>query len=126
MIVNSGMDRPWSRYFCCTLAGNRECTRKYPIATKQALRAVLNAANVCALEPDRVAQFLVDKGYARRFDDALQTLKDLPYSWWREVDPEETVRSYALRLHEVETIKEQSPEDDLPGHRLALPEPAQT
>jgi NitT/TauT family transport system substrate-binding protein len=101
VIVNSGMDRPWSEYFCCTLAGNREFTRKYSIATKRALRAMLNAANVCALEPDRVAQFLVDKGYARRFDYALQTLKDLPYSRWREDDPEDTVRFYALRLHEV-------------------------
>jgi NitT/TauT family transport system substrate-binding protein len=105
VLLNSAIDRPWSQYFCCTLAGNREFIRKSPIATKRALRAMLKAANICALEPDRVAQFLVDKGYTPRFDDALQTLKDLPYRRWREDDPEETVRFYALRLHEVGMIK---------------------
>jgi NitT/TauT family transport system substrate-binding protein len=105
VLLNSALDRPWSQYFCCTLAGNRAFIRKYPIATKRALRAMLKAANICALEPDRVAQFLVDKGYTPRFDEALQTLKDLPYRRWREDDPEETVRFYALRLHEVGMIK---------------------
>ena len=105
VLLNSALDRPWSQYFCCMVAGNREFIRKYPIATKRALRAILKAANVCALEPDRVARFLVDKGYTRRFDYALQTLKDLPYSRWREYDPEDTVRFYALRLHEVGMIK---------------------
>jgi NitT/TauT family transport system substrate-binding protein len=105
VVVNTNVDRPWSQYFCCLVAGNRDFVRKYPIATKRALRAMLKAANVCALEPDHVARFLVDKGYAQRFDSALQTLKDLPYSRWREDDPEETVRFYALRLHEVGMLK---------------------
>jgi NitT/TauT family transport system substrate-binding protein len=104
-LLNSALDRPWSQYFCCMVAGNREFIRKYPIATKRALRAILKAADVCALEPDRVAQFLVDKGYTPRFDYALQRLKDLPHSRWREDDPEDTVRFYALRLHEVGMIK---------------------
>jgi NitT/TauT family transport system substrate-binding protein len=34
----------------------------------------------------------------------LQTLKDNPYKW-REYDPEDTVRFYALRLQEVGLIK---------------------
>ena len=32
VIVNSILDRPWSQYFCCVLAANREYIRKYPIA----------------------------------------------------------------------------------------------
>ena len=32
VIVNSVLDRPWSQYFCCVLAANREYIRKYPIA----------------------------------------------------------------------------------------------
>jgi NitT/TauT family transport system substrate-binding protein len=75
------------------------------VATKRALRALLKAANLCALEPGRAAQFLVDKGYTRRFDYALETLKALPYDRWREYDPEDTMRFYALRLHEVGMIK---------------------
>jgi NitT/TauT family transport system substrate-binding protein len=105
VLLNSALDRPWSQYFCCMVAGNREFIRKYPIATKRALRAILKAADICALEPDRVAQFLVDKGYTLRVDYALQTLKDLHYSRWREYDPEDTVRFYALRLHEIGMIK---------------------
>jgi hypothetical protein len=31
--------------------------------------------------------------------------KELPYDKWREYDPEDTVRFYALRLHEVGMIK---------------------
>ena len=34
VIVNSALDRPWSQYFCCMLAGNARFVRNYPIATK--------------------------------------------------------------------------------------------
>jgi len=105
VVLNSTIDRPWSQYFCCTVAGNREFVQQHPVATKRALRAILKAANICALEPDRAAQFLVDKGYARGFDYALETLKALPYDRWREYDPEDTIRFYALRLHEVGMLK---------------------
>jgi NitT/TauT family transport system substrate-binding protein len=105
VILDSALDRPWSQYFCCTVAGNREFVQQHPVATKRALRALLKAANLCALEPGRAAQFLVDKGYTRRFDYALETLKALPYDRWREYDPEDTMRFYALRLHEVGMIK---------------------
>ncbi|MGH8064397.1 MAG: hypothetical protein ACRERE_04010 [Candidatus Entotheonellia bacterium] len=32
-------------------------------------------------------------------------MKDVPYGKWREYDPEDTVRFYALRLHEAGIIK---------------------
>jgi NitT/TauT family transport system substrate-binding protein len=32
-------------------------------------------------------------------------MRDLPYGKWREFDPEDTVRFYALRLHEAGMIK---------------------
>ena len=105
VVVNSSEDRPWSQYFCCLIAGNREFVRKHPIATKRALRALLKAADVCALEPERSAQLLVDKGVAKRYDYALQLMKALPYGRWREYDPEDTLRFYALRLHEAGMIK---------------------
>jgi NitT/TauT family transport system substrate-binding protein len=47
----------------------------------------------------------VDKGYTDNYDYALQTLKDIPYGKWREYDPEDTIRFYALRLHEAGMIK---------------------
>ena len=105
VVVNSMMDRPWSQYFCCMVAGNREFVRKHPAATKRALRAILRAADLCTREPERVARFLVDNGYATNYEYALQTMKELPYGQWREYDPEDTIHFYALRLHEAGMIK---------------------
>ena len=103
VVVNSGVDRPWSQYFCCVVAGNREYVRKHPVATKRAIRAILKAANLCSTEPDRAARLVADKGY--RYDYALQTMKEIPYGRWRDFDPEDAVRFHALRLHEVGMIK---------------------
>ena len=105
VVVNSTVDRPWSQYFCCMLAGNREFVRKHPVATKRALRAILKAADVCGTAPEQAARFIVDNGFTPRYDYALQALKDLPYGQWREYSPEDTMRFYALRLHEVGMLK---------------------
>jgi NitT/TauT family transport system substrate-binding protein len=105
VVVNSTVDRPWSQYFCCLAVGNREFVRQHPVATKRALRAILKAANLCALEPERAARAIVDKGFTPRYDYALQTMQEIPYDKWREYDPEDTVRFYALRLHEAGMIK---------------------
>jgi len=105
VVVSSTVDRPWSQYFCCMVVGHREFVRKHPVATKRAVRAIVKATDLCAREPERVAQFLVDKGYVSRYDTALQVIKELPYNVWREYDPEDTVRFYALRLHEAGMLK---------------------
>jgi NitT/TauT family transport system substrate-binding protein len=75
------------------------------VATKRALRAILKATDVCALEPDRAARALVDKGLVQNYDYAVQTMQEVPYDKWREYDPEDTVRFYALRLQEAGMIK---------------------
>jgi NitT/TauT family transport system substrate-binding protein len=100
VLVNSAVDRPWSQYFCCLLAGNRDLVREHPVATKRVTRAVLKAADLCAAEPARMAQRLVGEGFTPSYDYALQTLTELPYDDWREYDPEDTMRFYALRMHE--------------------------
>ena len=40
-----------------------------------------------------------------RYDYALETLTSIPYAQWREFDPEDSLRFFALRLHEVGMIK---------------------
>ncbi|MCK1621246.1 ABC transporter substrate-binding protein [Bradyrhizobium sp. 159] len=105
VIVNSAQDRPWSQYFCCMLAGNREFVRKNPIATKRVVRAVLRATDLCVSEPALVARRMVDRGFAPGLDYAVQTLAEVPYNRWREYDPEDTIRFYALRLREAGMIK---------------------
>jgi NitT/TauT family transport system substrate-binding protein len=105
VLVNTTQDRPWSEDFCCAMAANREYVRKYPIATKRALRAILKSADLCAQEPERVARYLADKGIEPRYDIGLEVLQSLPYRHWRDADPEDTLRFHALRRHEVGMIK---------------------
>jgi NitT/TauT family transport system substrate-binding protein len=105
VLVNSAVDRPWSQYFCCLVIGNRDFVQKHPVATKRALRAILKAADLCAQDPERAARVLVDRKSTPRFDYALQAIQEIPYNHWREYDPEDTVRFYALRLQEAGMIK---------------------
>jgi NitT/TauT family transport system substrate-binding protein len=105
VILSTALDRPWSQYFCCVLYGGRQFVRDHPVATKRVLRAILKAADMCAAEPEKAAQRLVDGGVTPRYDYALQTLTEVPYDRWREFDPEDSMRFYALRLHEVGMIK---------------------
>ena len=105
VVVNSAVDRPWSEYFCCMSIANRDFARKYPVATKRALRAILKATDICALEPARAAKALAEQGLTKRYDYALQTMKDVPYTKWRSYDPEDAIRFYALRLNEIGMIK---------------------
>src|SRR5262245_19914174 len=105
VIFNSAIDRPWSQYFCCMLAGNRDYVRKHPVATKRFLRAIVKAADLCASQPERVARQIVDAGFTTRYDYALQTLREIQYARWREYNPEDTIRFYSLRLREAGFIK---------------------
>ena len=79
VVVSSALDRPWSQYFCCMAVANREFARNYPVATKRALRAILKATDICALEPERAARSVLASGVAKRYDYALQTMQDVPY-----------------------------------------------
>jgi NitT/TauT family transport system substrate-binding protein len=104
VILDTAVDRPWSQYFCCMLAGNRDFVAKHPAATKRVMRAILTATDLCATEPARAAQQLADRGLTPRYDYAVQTLSENGYKW-REYDAEDTVRFYALRLRDVGLIK---------------------
>ena len=105
VVVNSTVDRPWSQYFCCVAAANRNFVQKHPAATKRALRAILKAADICSADPQRVARLMVDKQIEPSYDDALQIIKDVPFGRWRSHSPEDAARFYALRLHEAGMVK---------------------
>jgi NitT/TauT family transport system substrate-binding protein len=95
VILDTTVDRPWSQYFCCMLAGNREYVQRYPVATRRVMRAILKATDLCANEPARVAQNIVGRGLTGQYDYQRQALSDLPYYKWREYDAEDTVRPFA-------------------------------
>ena len=105
VLLDSAVDRPYSQYICCLLIGSRDYVRNYPVAAKRVLRAILKANDLCAAEPARAARQLVDGGFTDQYDYALQTLTELPYDRWRDYDPEDSVRFYALRLREAGMTK---------------------
>ena len=104
-LVNTAIDRPWSQYFCCMAIGNRDFVAKNPVATKRALRALVKAADLCAAEPERTARTLVERGFIKDYENSAQALRDVPYKRWRELDSADSLRFYALRLHEAGLIK---------------------
>jgi NitT/TauT family transport system substrate-binding protein len=105
VILNTILDRPWSQYFCCMLYGNRAWVRDHPVATKRFLRAIYKAAAFCTAEPASAARRLVDEGFVDHYGYALQTIQEIPYDLWHEYDAEDTLRFFALRLHEVGMIE---------------------
>jgi NitT/TauT family transport system substrate-binding protein len=105
VIVNSAVDKPWSQYFCCGIAANRDFVRKHPVAARRAVRALLKATDLCASRPDSTARYLVDKGFTENYEYALQAMKEIPYRSWREYSAEDSVRFWALRLHETGFVK---------------------
>ena len=104
VLINSALDRPWSQYFCCLLAGNAGFVATNPVASKRVMRAILKAADLCVADPAMAARRLVEGKFAANYDYALQALGEIPYKRWRDYDAEDTVRFYALRLHEAGTI----------------------
>ena len=105
LIMSMTTDRPWSEHYCCMIIANRDYVKANPVATKRALRATLKAAAVCTSEPERATRILVDRKLTEKYDYALQMMKELSYSRWREYDPANSLRFYALRLHEAGIIR---------------------
>ena len=109
VLVNTTTDKPWSQYLCCMVTSTRNFVREHPVATKRALRALLKASDLCAREPERVAQLIAERDvppfYNWRYDHILKGLQEIPYGQWREYDPEDAVRFNALWMREVGMIK---------------------
>jgi NitT/TauT family transport system substrate-binding protein len=105
VLIDFGTDRPWSQYFCCMAAANREFARRHPVATKRALRALLKATDLCASDPVRAARLMVERGVAEKYEYVLQSVKEIGYAKWREYESEDTLRFWALRLQEAGIIK---------------------
>ena len=104
VLVSTTTDKPWSDYACCLVASTKEFVRKYPVATKRALRAILKGVDLCASDPSRVARVFADRGLGG-YEITLQALRELPFGKWREIDVADSLRFWALRMHDVGAIK---------------------
>jgi NitT/TauT family transport system substrate-binding protein len=104
-ILNTTIDHPWSEYYCCMLAGTTDYVAKYPATTKRVLRALCKAADICFADPQAAAKTLMEGGFAANFEYTFQSLKDVRYDRWRDFDPEDTLRFFALRMYEAGMIQ---------------------
>lgn len=105
VILNTTTDDPWRHFFCCMVAARSEFAEKYPVATKRALRAFVKANQLCDAEKELSARLLVERGATDRYDYALKTLQEVPYGAWRDYEPRDTLRFFALRLREAGIVK---------------------
>jgi len=105
VILATTTDKPWSQYLCCTLVAHRDWARQNPIATKRVTRAVLRAVDRAAKDPPRAAHDQVAAAGGGFTDESLvlETMAMCAYNW-RELDPEETLRFFALRLADAKLI----------------------
>ena len=103
-LVNTTTDKPWSQYSCCLIASTKRFVSRNPIATKRALRAILKSVDLCAQDPARVARFIANRGLGS-YDMTLQGLREVPYGKWREIDVADSLRFWAVRMHDVGAIK---------------------
>jgi NitT/TauT family transport system substrate-binding protein len=107
LLIDTNIDKPWSQYFCCVVSGQSYFIKKNPIATKRALRAILRANDIVARNPELGARAVIEQKIwnASEYKPVLRALKDIPYSKWREYNPEDTVRFYALRMRDIGMIE---------------------
>jgi NitT/TauT family transport system substrate-binding protein len=112
-ILDQSVDKPWSQYVCCMLTANRDWARQHPVATKRFTRAVMRAADATVKDLPRAAHLGVAGGFqpllehptALSDEQIINETIAMPSYDWRELDPEETVRFFALRLGDVKLIK---------------------
>jgi NitT/TauT family transport system substrate-binding protein len=84
---------------------NQGFMQKNSVATKTALRAILQVTDLCAAQPANAAQLLVDRGFAPDYQYALSAVQQIPYNHCRTFNSEDTLRYYGLLLGEVGMVK---------------------
>ena len=105
VILNTTLDEPWRNFFCCMFAGRTEFVRRYPVATKRVVRALVKANQLCESDPEGTAKRFVEGGATEQIDYARRLLDEVPYGAWRDFDPRDTIRFHALRLNEAGLLK---------------------
>ena len=103
VMLETMTEKPWSQYFCCNLVVNRDWARQNPVATRRVTRALLKATDAAAKDPARAARDVVARGSFDNESLVTETMAMCTYNW-RDVDPEETLRFFALRLAEAGLI----------------------
>jgi NitT/TauT family transport system substrate-binding protein len=109
VILNTSMDKPWSQNYCCMLATNRDWAKANPVALKRATRAILRGIDAAKRDLRAAAKLAIEKGTYKdnpQFTEQViyDIIKDESFDW-REYEPEETTRFFALRLADAKLVK---------------------
>jgi NitT/TauT family transport system substrate-binding protein len=105
VLVDLARTEPWASTFCCLAVARTGFVQDNPIATKRALRAILKATDICANEPQKAAQSLVDNGFVKQYENAYNLITHLKYDAWRTIDPEHSMRFYAEQMQQISQLK---------------------
>ena len=109
VILDTSLDKPWSQNYCCLLFTDRDWAKANPVAVKRATRALLRGVDAGKRDLRAAAKSAADQGTYRSspaFTEQViyDVIKDESFDW-REYDPEETMRFFALRLADAKLIK---------------------
>jgi NitT/TauT family transport system substrate-binding protein len=106
LLMSNLEDKPWSQYYCCQLIASRDWAQKYPMAARRATRAILRANDLVARDPAAAVLSAVSQNLlgTTTYDTALAVLKNCRFEW-RDIDAEESLRFYSLRLAETKQVK---------------------
>ena len=109
VILDTSLDKPWSQNYCCVLVTNREWARTNPVALKRATRAILRGVDAGKVDRRATARAAIEQGTfkanAAITEQVLyDVIKDESFDW-RDYDPEDTIRFFALRLADSKLIK---------------------
>jgi NitT/TauT family transport system substrate-binding protein len=117
LLVDTNIDKPWSQYFCCMVLGQSYFIKKNPVATKRALRAILKAVDIVSRDPKQATRTIIEKKVRPESEYAsiYRAIKDIPYGRWRDYNPEDTIRFYALRMRDI-GMMETNPQQFIDQH----------
>jgi NitT/TauT family transport system substrate-binding protein len=106
VLLDSMIEKPWSQYECCHLVANRDWALQNPAATKRVTRAIIRSTDRAAQDHPRAAHDAFASGFSTNSSEYLvtQAMNMCTYNW-RNVEPEETLRFFGLRLNEAKLIK---------------------
>jgi NitT/TauT family transport system substrate-binding protein len=109
VILTTAIDKPWSQQYCCLLVSGRDWARTNPVATKRATRAILRSIDAGKRDLRATAKAAIDKGTYKATpliteQVVYDVIMDQSFEW-RDYDPEDTVRFFALRQADAKLIK---------------------
>jgi NitT/TauT family transport system substrate-binding protein len=104
LLFDMAIDKPWSQYYCCQIIATRKYATAYPWATKRAMRAILRGIDIVTKDRKAAVDIAVKKGFATDAKLMLEAITPLKYPW-REYDPAESLRYFALKLADAKLVK---------------------